>query len=189
MIKIYSYLAIITTVLIFTSCSDSSSGPGDLGLDEGKGAVTVTGAINAEYEGEAWYVIDRGESSTVFQIFVSDVEFSIDPNANDEISFVLQFRQDSGSESFSISTGNFDVGENATFFGIFADVSILEERGDGYETLGNTGGSINITSQSSGLVDAEFEFTATNPENGGNVNVSGALRATCLGAGFGNPNC
>jgi hypothetical protein len=188
MIKLYSYTVIIASFLFFTSCSDNSSGPGDLGLNEGKGAITVTGAVNAEYEGEAWYVIERSEEGSVFQIFVSDVEFSTDPSANDDISFVLQFRQDSGSESFSISTGSFNVGENATFFGIFADVSILEERGVGYETIGNAGGSINITSQSSGLVDAEFEFTAIDPEEGGSVTVSGALRASCIGGQF-NPNC
>ena len=186
--KNYRYAIIISLLMIFTSCSDNSSGPGDLGLSEGKGAVTVTGAINAEYEGEAWYTIDRSDDGTVFQIFVSDVEFSTDPGANDDISFVLEFRQDSGSDSFSISTGNFNVGENTTFRGIFADVSIVEARGVAYETLGNSGGSINITSVSSGLVDAEFEFSATDPEDGGSVTVSGALRASCIGGQF-NPNC
>jgi len=188
MINLYRYVTFISFILIFTSCSDNSSGPDELDLNEGKGAFTVSGAINAEHEGEAWYTIDSSGDGTVFQIFISDVEFSVDPNANDNVSFVLQFRQDSGSESFSISTGNFDMGENATFFGIFADVSITESRGVGYETVGNTGGSINITSQSSGLVDAEFEFTAIDPEAGGTVTVSGGLRATCIGGQF-NPNC
>lgn len=170
-------------ILIITSCSDDSSGPGDLGLNEGKGSFTVTGDVNAEHEGEAWYVIDRDNNGTVFQIFVSDIEFSTEPQV-DDVQFVLEFKQDSGSNSFSISTGDFNMGENATFRGIFADVPTTT----GYETLGNNGGSLTIFSYSNGLVDAEFEFAATDPIGGASVTVSGALRATCLGGQF-NPNC
>ena len=183
MFKKYFYIAISVTILSFISCSDNSSGPGDMGLNDGKGAFTVSGAINAEHEGQAWYTIDRSGDGTVFQLFVSDVEFSTEPQM-DDVQFVLEFKQDSGSNSFSISTGDFTVGENATFRGIFADVPTTT----GYETLGNDGGSISITSQSSGLVGAEFEFTATDPVDGGKVTVEGALRASCIGGQF-NPNC
>lgn len=166
------------------SCSDDSTGPGDLNLSQGEGKLTVTGAVNAEHEGEAWYVIDRNDEETVFQIFVSDVQFSIDPQANDDVSFVLEFRQDSGPDSFSISTGDFEVGESATFRGLYADVN----SGNAFETIGSSGGSISITSHSNGHLDAEFEFTGTNRDGEGSVNVSGGLRATCIGGQF-NPNC
>jgi len=183
MIKKHYFFAIFVTILTFISCSDNSSGPGDTDLSDGKGAFTVTGAISAEYEGEAWYTIDRSSDETVFQIFVSDIEFSTEPEI-DDVQFVLEFRQESGSNSFSISTGDFTMGENATFRGVLADVPSTT----GYETLGNDGGSITINSQSSGLVEAEFEFTATDPVDGVKVTVDGALRATCIGGQF-NPNC
>ena len=71
------------------TCSDNPTGPGDLGLSQREGTFTVSGAINAEHEGEAWYTIDRSDDGTVFQIFASDVEFSIDSQANDDVSFPL----------------------------------------------------------------------------------------------------
>ena len=184
MTKIYIYAVIIISTLTFISCSDDSTGPGDLNFSQGQGGFTVTGAVNAEHEGEAWYVIDRDDDGTVFQIFVSDVEFSTDPNANDEVTFVLEFRQDSGSESFSISTGTFEVGENTTFTGLYADVNSATA----YETIGSNGGAITITSHSNGQLDAEFEFAGANREGEGTVTVKGGLRASCIGGQF-NPNC
>ena len=181
--KNYSYAIIISLVMIFTSCSDNSTGPDDLNLSQGKGAFTVTGAVNAEHSGESWYTVDPRDDGTVFQLFVSDVEFTVDQNANNDATFVLEFRQESGSGSFSISTGEFDMGANAPFRGMFADVATATA----YETIGNSGGTLNITSYSSGSVEAEFEFTATGPE-GGSVTVKGGLRASCIGGQF-NPNC
>jgi len=188
--KNYSYAIIISLVMIFTSCSDNSTGPDDLNLSQGKGAFTVTGAVNAEHSGESWYTVDPRDDGTVFQLFVSDVEFSIDPDANDDVTFVLEFRQESGSGSFSISTGEYNLGANAPFRGMFADVATATA----YETTGSSGGTLNITSHSSssGLIEAEFEFSATGPE-GGSVTVTGGLRAGCVGGQlfgeFINPNC
>ena len=188
--NIYSYLAFIISILFFISCSDNSTGVDGLDLSQGEGAFSVTGAINAEHSGEAWYTVDPRDDGTVFQLFVSDVEFSIDPDANDDVTFVLEFRQESGSGSFSISTGEFDLGSNAPFRGMFADVATATA----YETTGSSGGTLNITShsRSSGLVEAEFEFSATAPD-GGNVTVTGGLRAGCVGGQlfgeFINPNC
>lgn len=177
---------LIILFIFFTtiSCSDDSTGPDDLNLSQGQGGVTVTGAVNADHEGEAWYVIERNDDGTVFQIFVSDVQFSTDPQANDDVSFVLEFRQDSGSDSFSISTGSFQIGENDTFSGLYGD----NNSATAYETIGSSGGSITITSQSNGQLDAEFEFTGINRDGEGSVNVSGGLRASCIGGQF-NPNC
>jgi hypothetical protein len=183
MLKKISYLAITLSILLFTSCSDNSTGPDDLNLSQGQGAFTVTGAVNAEHSGEAWYTVDPRDDGTVFQLFVSDVEFSIDPDANDDVTFVLEFRQESGSGSFSISTGEYNLGANAPFRGMFADVATATA----YETTGSSGGTLNITSYSSGSVEAEFEFSATGPE-GGSVTVTGGLRASCVGGQF-NPNC
>jgi len=181
--NIYSYLAFIISILFFISCSDNSTGVDGLDLSQGEGAFSVTGAINAEHSGEAWYTVDPRDDGTVFQLFVSDVEFSIDPDANDDVTFVLEFRQESGSGSFSISTGEFDLGSNAPFRGMFADVATATA----YETTGSSGGTLNISSYSSGLVEAEFEFSATAAE-GGSVTVKGGLRASCIGGQF-NPNC
>lgn len=182
--KTKQLLIILFLSFLTLSCSDDSTGPDDLNLSQGEGVVTVTGAVNADHEGEAWYVIERDDDGTVFQIFVSDVQFSTDPQANDDVSFVLEFRQESGSDSFSISTGNYEIGQSATFRGLYADVNSATA----YETIGSSGGSINITSHSTGQLDAEFEFTGTNPEGEGSVTVSGGLRATCIGGQF-NPNC
>lgn len=182
--KIKQLLIILFICLTSTNCSDDSTGPDDLNLSQGQGAVTVTGAVNADHEGEAWYVIERNDDGTVFQIFVSDVQFSTEPQANDDVSFVLEFRQESGSDTFSISTGDYEIGQNATFRGIYADVNSTTA----YETIGSSGGSINITSHSTGQLDAEFEFTGSNRDGEGSVTVSGGLRATCLGGQF-NPNC
>ena len=183
MLKTINNLAITLSLLLLISCSDNSTGPGGLDLSQGEGAFTVTGAVNAEHSGESWYTVDPRDDGTVFQLFVSDVVFSIDPDANDNVTFVLEFRQESGSDSFSISSGEYSLGENAAFSGMFADVTTATA----YETTGNSGGTLNITSYSSGSVDAEFEFTATGPE-GGNVTVTGGLRANCIGGQF-NPNC
>ncbi len=181
--KIYRYPAIILTLLILISCSDNAAGPDGSDLNQGEGAFTVTGAINAEHSGEAWYTVDPRDDGTVFQLFVSDVEFSANPDTNENVTFVLEFRQDFGSDSFSISTGEYNLGASAPFRGMFADVATATA----YETMGNSGGTLNITSYSSGLVEAEFEFSATGPE-GGSVTVTGGLRASCIGGQF-NPNC
>lgn len=181
--KKYKYPAIILTLLIIISCSDNATGPDGSDLNQGEGVFTVTGAINAEHSGEAWYTVDPRDDGTVFQLFVSDVEFSANPDTNENVTFVLEFRQDSGSDSFSISTGEYNLGANAPFRGMFADVATATA----YETIGNSGGTLNITSHSSGLVEAEFEFSATGPE-GGSVTVTGGLRANCIGGQF-NPNC
>jgi len=178
------YPIVMVFFLMFISCSDDSAGPEGLDLSQGEGAFTVTGALDVEHKGEAWYTVDPQTDGTVFQIFISDVEFSIEPDANDDVSFVLEFRQESGSGSFSISTGSFQVGENMTFRGLYAD----NNSATAYETIGSSGGSITISSHSNGQLDAEFEFTGTNRDGEGNVNVSGELRATCLGGQF-NPNC
>ncbi len=177
---------LIILFICFTtiSCSDDSTGPDDLNLSQGQGGVTVTGAVNADHEGEAWYVIERNDDGTVFQIFVSDVQFSTDPQVNDDVSFFLEFRQDSGSDSFSISTGSFQIGENDTFRGLYADNNSATV----YESTGSSDGVISITSHSDGQLDAEFGFTGTIRDGDGSVKVTGELRASCIGGQF-NPNC
>jgi len=179
----------INTLLIaillagFTSCSDSSTGSDSLG--SGNGIFSVSGAIEKSHEGEAFYVSETSGNTVTFQIFISDVVFSIDPNTEpDAVTFSVEFRAVYSEDSFSIEEGTFQIGENSTFSGNYAD---LNEEGF-FETLDNHGGELTITSYSNAQLDAEFEFTAIDQHEGGVVSVKGELRANCIGGQF-NPNC
>ncbi len=183
--KRYNYTLIIASFLIFISCSENATGPGNLRLNQGEGAFTVSGAINAQHEGKAWDKIDRSDNGTLLQIFVSNAEFSNDPHENGDASFVLEFRLESGSESFSISKGEYNLGADAPFHGLFADAATTMA----FETNGESGGFIAITSYySTGSVEAEFDFSASTIDGGSSVTVSGGIRASCIGGQY-NPNC
>jgi len=169
----------------FMSCSDNSTGPGeaDTDLSRGTSSFNVTGDIEANHDGVAWYVGLRSEGGNFLNLSltVSDSELG-DEEDND---FNLTFRFVGNEGPFELETREYPIGaeNNVVVFSSYSN-SVVSDETLFYAASPNATGSIRILSFSDTSIEASFNFTIEPGRNreGDPVTISGEINAECLTA-------
>jgi len=171
MINLYRYVTFISFILIFTSCSDDSTGPS--GDDLGEASFEISGAIEGQKEGFANFRAFEMSGVNTWDILLID-----EPPR----SFEISFSQVSLNESISRpSTGTYKLGldSDSDFSASYSEGSLA--RPDSYlTTFGEYSGTLVITSSSDDKIEGTFEFNAVNldEENGEEIIIrNGQFRA------------
>lgn len=180
-----SLLFFLTTIL---SCSDNSTDSGDteeeLNADTGSGSFTVTGNLDEQHDGAAYFTVMKLNGNLV-GIRIHIVEVHPDERDFDtyDPSYSLLLLADIGGEPFSLSSGTYEMGELSDDELKFA--GLYTQDGIGYHTR-NHEGTLTISSSSDKTIEATFEFTAEGEaadgsDAGGIITASGEFNAECFG--------
>lgn len=177
------FVSVIFCLTAFLSCSDSSTDPGDTDKDTGEGSFIVSGNLEEQHKGAAYFTLTKLNGNLVgIRIHVVE-SHPRDRDDSYEPLYSLLLMADIGGESFSLSSGTYEVGQltddDLKFAGLYT------QDGIGYHTR-NHGGTFTISSVSDQWIEATFEFTAEGEavdgsDDGGIISVSGEFSAECFG--------
>lgn len=190
-----SLFSLIFCLATFLSCSDNSTGPeeDEGGEDEGNveagtGSFTVSGAVEAEYEGAAYYTVRRLQGDLI------DVTINIvkahpqdrDDSYSSTYSFMLT--TDLDGEPIDLSPDTYPISipaEDELIFGGYYTQRNAADEVTGYHTREH-GGTLTISSVSDQMIEGTFEFTLKDDEHpayaeGGLITISGKVNAECFG--------
>jgi|AntRauTorcE11898_2_1112593.scaffolds.fasta_scaffold06234_2 hypothetical protein len=188
MIKKIKVLSLIAALMGVVSCSGNSTD--NTGPQEGKGTISVTGAVEAEHEGISWFIGLRsgGDSYINLSLHVSDVGFAV----QEENTYGLSIRMVGEDGPFMLSTGEYEIGHGSE--GPLIIVEYIYNEGParaGYGTSPDASGTVTIQSISDTSIEASFDVSleaGPSTANSGFVNVTGNLTAKCAGIA-GNSSC
>lgn len=173
MIKKYSFSVIVASILIFTSCSDDSTGPS--GTDFGEASFDISGAIEGQKEGFADFRAFEMSGVYTWDILIID-----EPPRTFEISF-SQISLNEPISRPSTGTYKLGLGSDSDFSASYSEGSLA--RPDSYSAFGDYTGTLVITSSSDDIIEGTFEFEAINlddieEENVAEISISnGQFRA------------
>ncbi|MEX2478293.1 MAG: hypothetical protein WD357_07640 [Gracilimonas sp.] len=184
------YKLVLLSIIIsltFLSCSNNSTNSDDLEVGEALGSFTVTGDVEAERDGAAYFTVTRNDGNLLgirFQISESH-PLNRDDSYDPEYSFTLL--AGNTGEPITLSEGTYKIGQpsddNLAFGGLYTH-RISADVVNGYQNT-DQGGSITVTSSSDEIIQASFEFTAIDHGDGAEddkvVTISGEFRAECFG--------
>ncbi|MEX2348016.1 MAG: hypothetical protein WD511_02260 [Balneolaceae bacterium] len=169
------------------SCSDNSSGSEEINDIVGAGSFSVSGDLEAQHEGAAYFTLTKMNGNVVgIRIHIAEAH-PTDRDDSYNPSYTLLFMADNGGDPFSLSPTTYEVGQlsddNLTFAGLYT------HRIDADEVVGfnsrNYSGTLTISSYSDEIMEAVFEFTAENDigETEGDevITLSGEFTAKCFG--------
>ncbi|MEX0685940.1 MAG: hypothetical protein WD267_08630 [Balneolales bacterium] len=156
-------------------------------VETGTGSFTVSGDLEAEYEGAAYYTVMRLDGELVsVRIHIAKAHPSDrDDSYSSTYSFLLMTDRD--GEPINVSPGTYQVEQPTEDELTFAAYFTKREGDDvtGYHTRDH-GGTLTISSSSDQMIEATFEFTLQDddhPSNveGGLITISGEINAECFG--------
>lgn len=174
----------------FISCSDNSTGSGESETDISRGtsSFSVTGDIEADHDGVAWYAGLRSENGNFFNLSLSVSDSEIGEVETNDFNLNIRFVGNEGP--FELATGEYPIGveNNVTVISSYSN-SIFSDETLIYSASPDASGSVRILSVSDTSIEASFNFTIQPGANreGDSVTISGEINAECLTAeiGFG----
>jgi hypothetical protein len=186
-ITFYLFIAALFGML---SCSDDSTGPGDTEADSGEGAISVTGAVQAEHEGIAWYSGLRSDTGGYNNLTMEISE--LPPDELGDTSFGLSIIMVGDDGPFDFDPGVYEIGQSTN--GALVMVNYRNSVSDEslhYATTPNSGGTVTIQSVSDTNVEAVLSITleAGPSTEEGEVTITGEINAECITAAAGGITC
>ena len=166
------------------SCSDNSTGPGaDTDLSRGTSSFSVTGDIEADHDGVAWYVGLRSDGGNIINLSLSVSDSEFDEQGDND--FNLSIRFVGSEEPFELATGEYPIGagNNVAVLPTYSN-SVISDGTLVYSASPETSGSVRILSVTDTSIEASFNFTIQAGANreGESVTISGEINAECLTA-------
>lgn len=182
LIKIVVVIALISGLM---ACSNDSTGPGgnDTDLKLRTSSFNVSGDIEADHDGVAWYVGLRSDNGNFINLSLSVSDSDIDEDGNDDFNLSLRFIGNEGP--FELTAREYPIGSdgNVTVFSSYSNSTFSDETVV-YSASPDASGSIRILSVSDTSIEASFSFTIQAGANteGESVTITGEMNSECLTA-------
>lgn len=181
-------VSVIFSLTVFLSCSNSTDSDELEDLAVASSSFTVTGDLETEQEGTAYYT-ELNNDGNLARVSIHLIEThpqDRDENTEESI-YTLTLIADMDGDPINLTPGTYEIGglsnDELKFTAVYTH-RISDNQVNGYQA-GDQNGTITISRFSDKWINATFDFSAVNYDDGHgedeHISISGEFNAECFG--------